>query len=192
MFDAESRQLQRGGVDVHVSTKAFDLLKLLIEARPRVLSKADLQEALWPGIFVSEANLFTLVSELRAALDEDARRPLFVRTVHGVGYAFGSGAIEVDWAAVGVAPAGALVCENRQFLSAERLPVVGADPGPAVTLDSTTVSRHHARFHVTAASATVEDLDSKDGTFVNDLRVVARVAVVDGDRIRMGSVLTTF
>ena len=94
-LDTDTRQLQRGSQDIHLSTKAFDLLRLLIEARPRVVSKHQLHEALWPGIYVSEANLFTLMSEVRTAIGDGVRDSVFVRTVHGVGYAFSAEVVKL-------------------------------------------------------------------------------------------------
>jgi Tol biopolymer transport system component/DNA-binding winged helix-turn-helix (wHTH) protein len=87
-LDLESRQLTSGGEDVHLEPKAFELLSALVLARPKALSKADLQERLWPGTFVAEANLSNLVAEIRAALGDPARAPKYVRTAHGFGYAF--------------------------------------------------------------------------------------------------------
>ena len=178
---------------VHLSTKAFDLLKLLIEARPRVVSKGELQEVLWPGIFVSEANLFSLISEIRTAIEDDARHPRFVRTVHGIGYAFSGGATDVTETvpARGRTAVCVLVWEGRQYSLAEGEHLIGRDADIAVTLESTTISRRHACLRVTARTATIRDLGSKNGTFVNDERVQGEMDVADGDRIRVGSILTT-
>ena len=88
VYDRDTRLLLRDGKSVPVSPKAFELLGLLLAARPAAVSKADLQENLWPDTFVLEANLPNLVAELRAAIREDARRPAFIRTLHGFGYAF--------------------------------------------------------------------------------------------------------
>lgn len=87
-LDLESRQLTNAGEDIHLEPKAFELLSALVLERPKALSKADLQERLWPGTFVAEANLSNLVAEIRAALGDPARAPKFVRTAHGFGYAF--------------------------------------------------------------------------------------------------------
>jgi DNA-binding winged helix-turn-helix (wHTH) protein len=192
-FDVGTRQLHHGSEEVHLSTKAFDLLRLLIDARPRVLSKAELQEALWPSVFVSEANLFTLVSEIRTALGDDARHSRFVRTVHNVGYAFSGEAVDVgSEAQSGVSGAACvLIWESRKFPLAEGEHVIGRDLDIAVTLESTTVSRRHARLRVTTSAVTIEDLDSKNGTFLNDARVAGEMNVADGDRIRVGSLITT-
>jgi DNA-binding winged helix-turn-helix (wHTH) protein len=192
-FDTETRRLHRGVEDVHLTTKAFELLRMLIDARPRVLSKSELQDALWPAVFVSETNLFTLISEIRAAIEDDARHPRFVRTVHGVGYAFSGEAIPLSGDATRRAATSAfwvLVWEERQFPLMQGERIIGRDLDVDVTLESTTVSRRHARLQLSQETATIEDLESKNGTFVNDMRVVEATAVNDGDRIRIGSLVT--
>ena len=83
-FDDEARRLWRKGEPVHLTPKAFELLRLLIESRPRALSKDELRGELWPDVVVDEANLKNLVAEIRAALG-----PVnVIRTVHRYGYAF--------------------------------------------------------------------------------------------------------
>ena len=71
-----------------LSPKAFELLKTLIDQRPRALSKHELHAHLWPATFVSEANLASLIAEVREALGDTARQPRFIRTSHRFGYAF--------------------------------------------------------------------------------------------------------
>jgi DNA-binding winged helix-turn-helix (wHTH) protein len=88
VLDGERHQLVRDGREVHLSRKAYELLALLIQERPRVITKGELHERLWPSTFVSDATLASLVAELRRALDDPARQHHVVRTVHGVGYAF--------------------------------------------------------------------------------------------------------
>ena len=87
-FDSDTRELLEGGRRLHVSPKAFDLLRLLLERRPNVVSKAELLEQVWPGAFVGDANLSVVVAEIRQVLGEDSREARFIRTVHRVGYAF--------------------------------------------------------------------------------------------------------
>jgi TolB-like protein/Tfp pilus assembly protein PilF len=93
-LDADSRTLQRGGKDVRLSGKAFQLLELLLAARPNPVAKEVLIAALWPDAFVSDANLAGLVKEIRAAIGDDARQPRYVRTVHRFGYAFAAAVTE--------------------------------------------------------------------------------------------------
>jgi TolB-like protein/Tfp pilus assembly protein PilF len=87
-FDSDSRTLTRNGESVHMTGKAFQLLELLLAARPNPIEKTELFSKLWPDTFVSEANLASLIKEIRAAIGDDARAPHFVRTVHRFGYAF--------------------------------------------------------------------------------------------------------
>ena len=87
-LNGDTREFFRGGAAVHLPAKTFRLLELLLESRPRAISKEKLMEALWPGVFVAEGNLARLVAELREAIGDDAHEPKFVRTIHGFGYAF--------------------------------------------------------------------------------------------------------
>ncbi|MDX1584963.1 MAG: winged helix-turn-helix domain-containing protein, partial [Thermoanaerobaculia bacterium] len=87
-LDSERRELFRRGVPLHLSPKAFDLLEILVSERPRAVPKQELQERIWRDVIVEEANLTNLVSELRGVLADHPRRPLYIKTVHGFGYAF--------------------------------------------------------------------------------------------------------
>ena len=58
--------------------------------------------------------------------------------------------------------------------------------------DATTVSRRHARIIIHDNEASIEDLGSKNGTFVRNVAVTGAVRLEDGDPIRLGEVLLTF
>jgi DNA-binding winged helix-turn-helix (wHTH) protein len=191
-LDTLTRQLRRGADEIHISPKAFALLLELVERRPEALTKAALQESLWPDTFVVEANLSNLVAEIRAALEDDVRQPRFIRTVHGFGYAF-CGTVGGDPAAEAsrVAPC-VLVCSGRLYPLAEGENVLGREGDAASWFDSTSVSRRHARIVVTDGKALLEDLASKNGTFLGDVRVSAPVPLEDGAEIRLGSLRVTF
>ena len=64
-LDTDRHQVFRGAEPLHLSTKAFQLLELLVENRPRALSKDEIQQALWPKTFVSDTSLTTLVHEMK-------------------------------------------------------------------------------------------------------------------------------
>src|SRR5688500_16334993 len=87
VLDTDARRLVCANQEVHLSPKEFELLKLLVESRPRALAKGELLERLWPGVFVSEASLAKVVSNNRDAVGHHEDAPL-IRTVHGYGYAF--------------------------------------------------------------------------------------------------------
>ena len=62
VFDFDTREVLRAGKPVHVSPKAFALLAVLIDRRPKAVSKDELHKILWPETFVSDANLPNLVA----------------------------------------------------------------------------------------------------------------------------------
>jgi DNA-binding winged helix-turn-helix (wHTH) protein len=87
-LDQERRQLLRSGEPVPLEPKGYEVLSLLLERRPRALSKAQIRDVIWLQTFVSESTLAVVVNAVREALEDDARHPRFIRTVHGFGYAF--------------------------------------------------------------------------------------------------------
>ena len=193
-LDTDTRQLMQGDRDIHLSPKAFALLTLLVAERPKALGKAALQQHLWPDTFVVEANLSSLVAEIRSALGDRARPPRFMRTVHGFGYAFCANATVVD----GPRPAEPketscwLEWGQRRFLLSEGDHIIGRDPDVEIRLDASTVSRRHGRLVVTGDGAVLEDFGSKNGTFRGGTRVTSPVRLEDGDAIHIGSLLVTY
>jgi DNA-binding winged helix-turn-helix (wHTH) protein len=189
--DADTRQLLRGGSECHLPPKAFDLLWSLIERRPKVIDKTELHTRIWPDTFVVDGSLNVLVGQIRRALGDDAQRPRFVRTVHGVGYAFCGDAVDAQEQP---APAGPMRCwlikRDRSFDLGEGDNIIGRDPECAVWLNSPSVSRRHARIVVDGRRRrlTLEDLNSSNGTFLGGVLVEGPVDLCDGAAIRFGSV----
>jgi DNA-binding winged helix-turn-helix (wHTH) protein len=195
LFDSATRRLVVAGREVHLQPLAFQLLQFLIENRPRVVSKQEIHEKLWTGTFVSDGTLTSLVAEVRSAINDEVRQPRFLRTVHRVGYAFCGEAAEVsDRGSTPVAAATScwLIRGRRRYALAAGESVVGRDPGAPVSLADSSVSRRHAVIHVSEERVLVEDLKSKNGTFLGDERVHAPTPLADGDRVRFGSVELTF
>ncbi len=197
VLDSETRQLLRGGEEIHLSPKAFDLLCTLVAKRPNVVSKADLFGHIWPNTFVVDGNLNVLVSELRRALDEDPQTPQFIRTAHGIGYAFC--AETTDLTGVGRAHPEPktrcwLVWRDRTFRLASGDNVIGRDPACNVWLDHSGVSRRHARIRIAdeAKPAVLEDLQSTNGTFIGRKAVTAPTELRDEDVIKLGPLKLTF
>lgn len=194
-LDSAGRQLLRKDEYVHLSRKAFDLLEFLAVSRPRAVSKAELQERLWPSTFVVEANLSNLVAEIRAALSDNPRKPRFIRTVHGVGYAFSGEPAEVPRAVPPQPPRDSLcwlILGERRIQLSEGEHLIGRNPASVLPIDSPTVSRHHASIRVTGDQAVLEDLGSLNGTRVGERRIEAPTTLVDSDEIRVGSVVFAF
>lgn len=192
-FDSASRQLWVDGREVHLSNKAFDLLALIIERRPEAVSKTELHARLWPGTFVSASSLPSLISEIRVAIDDRRRHPHLIRTVHAFGYAFAyPGSDAPDGQSDEATPTGWLIGDPDEIALLPGANVLGREGPGLILLKSSTVSRRHARFSIGADRAEVEDLGSKNGTYVNNRRVEGPVPVVDGDLVRIGSLLFTF
>ena len=187
-FDALRREVRRVGEPVHLSPHAFALLALLVESRPRAVSKDELLSVLWPGRFVTEASLAGLVAEIRRGIGDDAHEPRHLRTVHGFGYAFADGVtVAVDEDSVYRLAWGA---REVSLVSGEN--VIGRDSECAIAVDDARVSRHHARIVVDAGGALLEDLGSKNGTWRNGKEIAAPESLSDGDEIRVGPAVLVF
>jgi DNA-binding winged helix-turn-helix (wHTH) protein len=192
-FDSETRQLWRGRTSVALSPKALDLLELLLAQAPRAVSKEEIQSALWPGTFVSEANLTNLISEVRAAIGETARRPRCIRTVHRFGYAFDGELNEEHSVRDSPQPVlYRLVLGRRRITLEPGENILGRHPDAEVRIDQTSVSRRHARISIRAGKATLEDLDSRNGTFLHGRRLEKPAAIHDGDVIGLGPISMIF
>lgn len=193
VLDTESRELHRDSRLVPLSPKAFELLSILVAGRPKAISKAELQERLWPATYVVEKNLANLVSEIRAAIGDDPSDPRFIRTVPRFGYAFRE---TINRTHTGQAVGRGGVSFRVKWVSgrvtlAEGEHVLGRDPNAEIYLDAPKVSRRHAVIRIAGARATIEDLGSKNGTFVGDQRVDGSRSIGDGDVITVGSVTLT-
>ncbi|HJZ75149.1 MAG TPA: winged helix-turn-helix domain-containing protein [Vicinamibacterales bacterium] len=133
VFDGDSRELLRANRSVPLSPKAFQLLQIVIENRPKALSKSDLHDRLWPDTFVVDANLSNLVGEVRRAIGDDRRHPRFVRTVHRFGYGFRTELVPSDAAHRTVFR---LEWPGGRVLLSEGEHIVGRDPNAAVATAS--------------------------------------------------------
>jgi DNA-binding winged helix-turn-helix (wHTH) protein len=195
VLDTDSRQLFRGIEAVHLSPKAFELLTLLVTNRPKALSKRQLHEAIWSATFVTDDSLARLITEIRAAIGDDAREARFVRTVYGFGYAFADSATVVGDSR-DLRPSRGRKCwlmsDGREIVLADGENVIGRDPDAAVSLESTRVSRRHARIVVKDGDAMLEDAGSKNGTYLQGERIKTPTALSNGDAIRIGPFLLTF
>ena len=192
-LDVRTRELRHKGAPVHISPKAFELLVYLLAQRPRALSKDELLARIWPNTFISEATLTSVIAEIRAVLADSARRPRFVRTVHRFGYAF-CGAVSEATAALETARASVcyLLGETGELVLNQGENVLGRDERPTITVNGSTVSRRHARIIVREEEATVEDLGSKNGTYLEGERLSAPAQIHDGDRLLIGTVPLVF
>jgi len=193
VLDLDTREVHREGKAISLSPKAYGLLELLALRRPRALSKAEIHGALWPDTFVSETNLANLVMELRSALGDDAHASHIIRTVPRFGYAFCAEARVEE--RTSPAEASGVGFEYRVIWGRREIPLlagenlIGRDHTAVVWINDESVSRRHARIVVSEEGASLEDLGSKNGTFLRGKPVVRPTRLEDGDEITVGEVV---
>jgi len=170
-FDSDSRELTREGAAIALTPKAFALLEALVEGHPAAISKKDLYARLWPGVFVEEGNLHTLVSELRTAIGDD--RHEVIVTKHRFGYAIAS--LRRDEPAAAHLVIGSL---DVPLHAGET--IIGRD-----LIGTPDVSRRHARIVVSEGAITIDDLSSKNGTWLAGHRITS-AALHDGAELILG------
>jgi FHA domain-containing protein len=153
------------------------------------MSKAELLGRVWPDVIVSDVSLARVINEIRVGLGDD-RRGRIIRTVHSHGYAF---VAEIDGADLRQPASGGRCHTVGWLISATRtLPlhdgqqIIGRDPTLDICLDSPKVSRRQALIEINGGHATIEDLGSKNGTFVRQTRIERATTLGSGDEIRIG------
>ena len=183
LLDSAERQLLRGETPEHLTGKAFQLLVLLVAERPKVVSKKEIYDTLWPQVFVQEANIKNLIAELRAALGEAV-----IRTERGAGYAFAAEARDEILLQLPFV----LVVNGVAFPLREGRNVIGRDPDAQIRLDSAAVSRRHAAIMITGDDAVLQDLGSRNGTHINGEKLEAARPLRAGDEIRIAQFAIRF
>jgi DNA-binding winged helix-turn-helix (wHTH) protein len=192
VVDVGARLVRREGIDVHLAPKAFELLLILVRNQPNAVPHEQLHAALWPGVHVSETSLAALVTQLRKALGDTSGDGRVIRTLHRVGYAFIGDAVVTGQTPVTGAPVCRLIWRRESIEVPAGESVIGRDRGCAVHIDADSISRHHARLNVTPREASIEDLGSKNGTWVEGERIHGTVPLTDGACFRLGSETVRF
>jgi DNA-binding winged helix-turn-helix (wHTH) protein len=185
-FDGDQKALLRGGEPVRLTPRAFRLLEMLLMRHPKAVSKRELLDYVWSGHIVEEANLKTLVLEIRTALEERGGRPEVLRTVYGFGYAFTGQVEELD------SPEPTAIVSVRWNAKSALLPLgshrIGRRPDCAVSIVDPSVSRVHAVLEITRDTIRIEDLRSKNGTYVDGRRITDPVELLNRCEILVGEV----
>jgi DNA-binding winged helix-turn-helix (wHTH) protein len=190
VLDRAARRLFRGSVPQRLQPHALELLELLVERRPAAVSKQEIRDRLWPDSFVSDSTFSSLAAQVRRALGRDGAA--YVRTVHGFGYAFDGEAREEPPRRHPVSVAAHLTWNRRSIVLLDGENVIGRDPDASVRIDAPGVSRRHARILAEGGRFTLEDLGSKNGTYVRDQRLSSSAELADGDELRLGQTLLLF
>ncbi len=130
-LDPQRRRLERDGVAVPLSPRAFDILQVLVEERGRVLSRAEIMARVWPGLAVEEHNLSVQMSKLRRALGDTGEEAAVIATLPGRGYRFVA-AVDAPAPQPGTAAPAVVPAPTAPLGPSPTLPPTGdVAPGPA-------------------------------------------------------------
>ena len=196
-LDLRTGELRKRGVRIALQDQPFQVLAMLVARPGDLVPREALRAALWPdAVFVDfDHGLNKAVGKIRRALGDLADSPRFVETLERRGYRFMAPVERLEEAGRSQ-PAGAriasarlvrLVWNDRAIPLPAGTHFIGREPESAVWVDSSLVSRRHARLMVDDVGLTVEDLGSYNGTFVNGERLAGLRRLVHGDEIRVGS-----
>src|SRR5262245_5091915 len=87
-LDPQNEKLWRNQHVVRLTGKAFAVLRHLVRHPSQLVSKRELLRAVWTDTIVSHSTLTSCIKELRKALEDDAKSPRYIETVHRRGYRF--------------------------------------------------------------------------------------------------------
>jgi DNA-binding winged helix-turn-helix (wHTH) protein len=186
-IDPAACELRNGGGVVRLRPKVMDLLVAFARNPGRVLSKQCLLDMVWPEVTVGDASLTVAVGELRDALGDHPEQPVFIETIPRRGYRMIADVTDPD--ADRVRPGGSrfwLTGAGVELVLRQGENLIGRAPEAHIRIESPKVSRRHAKIVVDGDIAVVEDVGSKNGTFVGDLRVEGPTPLTNGDQLRLG------
>lgn len=193
-LDLRTGELRKRGVKLHLQEQPFRVLAMLVERAGDLVLREELRQRLWPdAIFVDfDLGLNKAVAKLRRILGDSAENPRFIETLERRGYRFVADVAHPEGTAGTAAPPAALPPVVRLVLDDRSIPLpagthlIGREPAAAVWIDSSLVSRRHASITIGADSMSVEDLGSRNGTFVNGERLIGPRPLGHADEIRIG------
>ncbi len=194
-IDLDTAELRRSGLKLRLQEQAFRVLAALLQRPGELVGRDELRRTLWPdGTFVDqEHGLNIAVAKLRRVLGDPAQSPRYIETLERRGYRF---AAPVEPIALPGAPALSagkrperlvrIVWGRRSIALSHGVHLVGRDPSSAIWIDSPQVSRRHVSITVDESTVTVQDLSSRNGTFVCGEAIAAPRVVRDGDVVTVG------
>lgn len=205
--DVAAYALRRAGQRIKLERIPMEVLVLLVQKAGILVDRTEIQAALWGAtVFVErDAAINTAMRKIRRALGDDAEHPRFVETVVGKGYRFVA-ALETrdanvkDSRAAGRAvsskrhhlPNYLVTRGKRQFVLDREENLLGRDPDATVHIDHPSVSRRHACISIRSARAVLEDLESRNGTFLDGRPIQRPTEIHHGAIIGLGPITLTF
>jgi DNA-binding winged helix-turn-helix (wHTH) protein len=189
MVEPTLDRISHDGREVRLRPRAMDVLTVLAFAAGKLVSKRDLIDEVWRTEFVSDHALTQVIAELRAALGDDAGNPSFIENIPRRGYRLVAPVTPAAESVVsnhGVSMPFKLETDTGSQPLAQGQNVIGRTGDADICLDKTEVSRCHAMITVQGTTAVIEDLGSKNGTFVNGRQLDGPATLNNGDEIWIG------
>jgi len=190
LVEPDLNLIRRGEEIVHLECKVMELLVFLASRGSRLVTRRELVDGVWGTEFICDNTLTHAVAELRAALGDDAHAPRFIQTIHRRGYRLLAPVTSVEGRSLieaGSPSSYRVISGARSIQLREGINLIGRAPEATVRVDSIWVSRHHAQILVATTAATIEDLGSRNGTFVNGRPLDRPQRLVLGDSIFLGT-----
>ena len=184
VLDVVTGEVRRDEARLELRPKVYSLLVYLIENRERLVSKEEILDVVWRDVHVSDGVLNRTIAELRQVLGDDSRDSRFIETIPRRGYRF-IGNVTTST----LRPSQAdlmLILPDRTIPLPSGEYLIGRTPECAIQIVAPSVSRVHAKIAVVNDVATLEDLGSTNGTFVDGRKVSGIVELRDGDEIKIG------
>jgi len=129
--------VSRAGTPVPLEPKAFDVLRLLIEHRDRLVAKDELLDAVWRDTFVTPNVLTRAIAQLRKALGDDAQEARYIETVTKRGYRFiAEVTVETDPPAIAVPAPAPSASASAPALSVPAPSEPASEPAAAAALSA--------------------------------------------------------
>lgn len=188
-------QVCRGSELRQLEPKVMDVLVCVAASGGAVVGKTQIIDEVWATRFVCESVLSRAIAEIRRALGDSAAAPRYLATVTKRGYRVVAPVMPCRPAEPppGVGEASyMLVVGSREIQLTQGENLIGRDHAADVRINSLEVSRRHARIVVWGGKAQIEDLGSRNGTYLRGRRVDVPTDLEDGDDIMVGGYLLIF
>ena len=189
LVEPDLNLISRGTETVRLEAKVMELLVFLASRGSRLVTRRELFDGVWGTEFICDNTLTHAISELRTALDDDARNPKFIETIHRRGYRVLMPVTSPEGRSMadpGLPSEFRVLTGTRSVQLRQGVNLIGRASEATVRVDSVWVSRHHACITIEGRSATVEDLDSRNATFLNGFKLTRPTPLTDGDTIYLG------
>lgn len=206
-LDLAAYVLRARGKAVRLEKIPMEVLILLVQQAGTLVERSEIAATVWgPSVFLEhEAAINTAVRKIRQVLGDDPAAPRFVQTVVGKGYRFIAKVESLTPAHDPDASRGqdrsadqpggpryVVKVGRREFVLPCGETVLGRDPSADVCVEHPSVSRRHARLSIEAGRARLQDLGSRNGTFLNGRRIDGPTDIREDAIVGLGPVTLLF